>query len=76
MRSLSYYTPKILVSNVGSLVPKMREVSKFILWNKVNYAFVIETWLRSSVVDSVIDIPSYSVVQRDHQSDHHGGICL
>ena len=55
---------------------QMCEVSKFILVNKVNYAFIIETWLRSSVVDSVIDIPSYSVVQRDHQSDHHGGICL
>ena len=71
-----YYTPKIVVSNVRSLVPKMCEVSKFILRNKINYVFIIETWLMSSVVDSVIDIPSFSVLQRDHQSDHHGGICL
>ena len=49
-----------------SLVPKMCEVSEFIT----------ETWLRSSVVDSVIDIPGYSVLRRDRQSDHHVGICL
>ena len=60
-----------------SLVPKMCEVSEFILRNQVNYAFITETWLRSSVVDSVyIDIPGYSVLRRDRQSDHHGGTCL
>ena len=51
-------------------------MSEFILRNQVNYAFITETWLRSSVVDSVIDIPGYSVLRRDRQSDHHGGIYL
>ena len=74
--SRRYYTSKIVVSNVMSLVPKMCEVSEFILRNQVNYAFITETWIRSSVVDSVIDIPGFSVLRRDRQSDHHGRICL
>ena len=76
MKSLVDITHKIMVSNMMSLVPKMCEVNEFILRNQVNYAFITETWLRSSVVDSVIDIQGFSVLRRDRQSDHHGGICL
>jgi hypothetical protein len=74
---ISYnYTPKIIVANVMSLVPKMCEVSEFILRNQIGLAFIAETWLKSSVVDSIIDIPGYSVLRRDRSSDSHGGVCL
>ena len=37
----------------------------------------IKLTMRSSPhIDSVIDIPGYSILRRDRQSDHHGGICL
>ena len=52
-----------MVSIVMSLVPKMREVSEFILPNQVSLAFITESWLKSSVCDSVIDIPGYSVLR-------------
>ena len=74
--STHYFTPKIMVSNVMSLVLKMSEVSEFILCNQVSLAFITETWLKSSVCDSVIDIPGYSVLRKDCSSESHGGICF
>ena len=65
-----------MVSNVMSLVPKMTEVSEFILRNKVSLALITETWLKSSVCDSVIDIPGYTVLRKDRSYESHGGICL
>ena len=66
----------IMVSNVMSLAPKTCEVSEFVLRNKVSLAFITETWLKSFVSDSVIDIPGYSVLRRDRSSNGHGGTCL
>ena len=74
--STHHFTPKIMVSNVMSLVPKMSEVSEFILRNQVSLAFITESWLKSSVCDSVIDIPGYSVLRKERVSESHGGICL
>ena len=74
--SNSYHVPKIMVTNVMSIVPKMSEVSEFVLRNKVSLAFITETWLQSSIAASIIDIPGYSVLRRDRSSDHHGGVCL
>ena len=74
--STHHFTPKIMVSNVMSLVPKMSEVREFILRNQVSLAFITESWLKSSVCDSVIDIPGYSVLRKDRASESHGGICL
>jgi len=47
-------TPKIMVSNVMSLVPKMSEFSEFILRNQVSLAFITESWLKSSVVTRLL----------------------
>ena len=54
----------------------MTKVSEFILRNQVGLAFITETWSKSSVCDSVIDIPGYSVLQKDRSNESHGGICL
>ena len=65
-----------MISNVMSLVPKMTEVSELILRNEVSLAFITESWLKSSVCDSLIDIPGYSVLRKDRSNESHGGICL
>ena len=74
--SNSFYVPKMMVTNVMSIVPKMSEVCEFVLRNNVSLAFITETWFQSSIAFSVIDIPGYSVLRRDRSSDHHGGVCL
>ena len=75
-RSMHYFAPRIMISNVMSLVPKITEVSEFILRNQVSLAFITETWLKSSVCVSLIDIPGYSVLRKDRSNESHGGICL
>ena len=59
-----------------SLAPKIVEVEEFIVRNKVSMAFITETWLKSTVVDSVVGISGYSIIRRDRSSEEHGGVCL
>lgn len=35
-----------------------------------------ETWLKSTILDSVIHIPGYSIIRRDRRVEDHGGVCL
>lgn len=65
-----------MVTNVMSLAPKITEMQEFIERNKISLAFVAETWLKSAVEDTVVDIPGFSVVRRDRASNAHGGVCL
>ena len=70
------FVPKIMVNNLMSLVPNILEVEEFINRSNVSLAFITETWSKSTVTDSVIDIPGYSVIRRDRSSEEHGGLCL
>lgn len=72
----SYHAPKIMVADAMSLTPKITEVQEFIDRNKVSLALVTETWLKSAVEDTVVDIPGFSIVRRDRASNAHGGVCL
>lgn len=72
----SYQAPKIMVADAMSLAPKITEVQEFTDRNKVTLAFVTETWLKSAVEDTVVDIPGFSIVRRDRASNAHGNVCL
>lgn len=66
-----------MVSDVMSLVPKIDEIQEFLLRTKINLAVITETWLKDSVVDSVVDIPGYTIVRKDTRIvNSHGGVCL
>lgn len=64
-----------MLANVMSLAPKMDEVSEFITRNHINLAFVTETWLKDSVLDTVVDIPGFAIVREDRKTLEHGGVC-
>ena len=67
--------PKILLTNVMSLVPKIDELREFLFRCEINVAFITETWLKELIPDSVIAIPGYTTFRRDRGKDNHGGIC-
>ena len=67
--------PVVMLANVMSLVPKIDEVTEFIVRNKINLSLITETWLKESVPDSVIDIPGFTLLRRDRLSQIHGGVC-
>lgn len=71
----NYNVPKVLLTNVRSLVPKIDEISEFITRNEIYFTFITETWLRSSISDGVISIPNFALVRRDRKTDNHGGVC-
>ena len=65
-----------MITNVRSLTTKIDEVQEFLNRNDISIAFITETWLRPAIVDSVIDIPGYTVLRKDRISDNHDGVCL
>ena len=69
------YVPKIMLSNVMSLVPKVDEVHEFIHRNQISLVFITETWLEASIPDSVVNIPGFSKIRRDRINKSHGGVC-
>ena len=68
--------PRICVSNVRSLAPKIDKVSEFLLRHQIDLAFITETWLKESIDDSVISIYGYCVFRRDRKTDCPGGVCI
>ena len=51
-------------------------MQEFLNRNDISIAFITETWLRPAIVDSVINIPGYTVLRKDRMSDNHGGVCI
>ena len=47
-------TPKLMLTNVLSLTPKIDEVREFITRNEIDLALITETWLKESVSDTVV----------------------
>ena len=72
----SFFVPKIMITNVRSLTPKIEEVQEFVNRNDITMAFITEPWLKPTIMDSVINIPGYTVLRKDRASDNHGVVCL
>ena len=67
--------PKLILTNVTPLTPKIDEVREFIIRNEIDLALIKETWLKESVSDTVVDIPEFTLLRRDRKSENHGGVC-
>lgn len=61
----TYNSPKVLLSNVRSLVTKIDGIREFVLRSNVHLAFITETWLRPSISDGVVSIPDFVVIGKD-----------
>ena len=74
--SVTLKVPDVMLANVTSLVPKIDEITEFIVHNKINLSFITETWFKESVLHSVINIPGFTLLRRDRSSQIHGGYVL
>lgn len=61
----TYNSPKVLLSNVRSLVTKIDGIREFVLRSNVHLAFITETWLRPSISDGVVSIPDFVIIGKD-----------
>ena len=71
-----HHVPKLMVSNVMSLAPKIDEVQEFFLRSDFSLAFITETWLKETIADSAVSIPGYTIIRKDRTTNNHGGVCL
>ena len=56
---------------------KVDELALFLRTNNVDIACITETWLKSTVPSSAINIAGYSVVRNDrHDEIIGGGVCV
>ena len=69
----SYDFPVIIKTNSQSLVPKIDELTLYLKNNIVDIACITETWLKSIVPPSVINIEGYDVLRNDRRDDVIGG---
>ena len=72
----SMFVPSLILCNVMSLVPKINEVRPYVINTNADVAVFTETWLKSSILDSVIDIPGFRIIRKDRMERIHGGVCL
>ena len=61
--------------NVCSLRNKIHEIHQILFTHKIHILSVNETWLDSSVADSIISVPGYSLYRKDRNL-HGGGVCF
>ena len=73
----SYDFPVIINTNSQSLVPKIDELTLYLKNNNVDIACITETWLKSTVPSSIINIDGYDVLRNDRRDDViGGGVCI
>ena len=65
-----------MVSNVMSLAPKIDKVQEFLLRSDISLAFIMETWLKETIVDSAVHIPGYIIIRKERVVNNHGGVCF
>ena len=58
-----------------SITPKIDEIRSVVLDLKIDIAAFTETWLRDSILDTIIDIPGYQIYRKDRNGELHSGVC-
>ena len=71
---LSY--PRILYTNIRSLLPKIEETRILCSLKKPDVVCITETWLDSSVDSSLIHISGYSLCRNDRKDRRGGGVAV
>ena len=70
------HVPKVLLTNVMSLVAKVDELREFLPCYEISLAFITETCLKGLIQDSVVTIPGYTTFRRDRGKDNHSRVLI
>lgn len=71
-----YDIPTILSTNVRALAKKVDEIQQIAQLNSVGAICIPETWLSSSIPDSCVAIPGFSLIRKDRVNTIGGGVCI
>ena len=63
-----------MVTGITSQVSKVEGIQESINRDQIIIVIVTENRLRSTIMDSVVDITGYSLIRKDRSSDCHAGV--
>ena len=76
LSQITEFVPKMMLTNVMSLVPKIDELCILTHQHSLDAVFVTESWSRESVCDNHATLFDYHLVRRDRTFSLHGGVCM
>ena len=68
--------PKILLTNIQSLKPKLDELSLVVSNNLPDIVCLTETWLSPEIESNLVDISSFSLIRNDRKLKRVGGTAV
>ena len=68
--------PRLLISNVRSLLPKIDELEIVCKENEADLVCITESWLHSGIPDSGVSLTKYLIFRNDRLTTIGGGVCI
>ncbi|CAB4042635.1 Hypothetical predicted protein, partial [Paramuricea clavata] len=75
-RDNNFPLPTLLVANVRSIINKIDELELVAQINQVEVICITESWLNTSVVDSMISLSNFIQFRNDRTYSCGGGVCI
>ena len=75
-RDNNFQLPTLLVANVRSIINKIDELELVAQINQVEVICITESWLNTSVVDSMISLSNFIQFRNDRTYSCGGGVCI
>ena len=75
-RDNNFQLPTLLVANVRSIINKIDQLELVAQINQVEVICITESWLNTSVVDSMISLSNFIQFRNDRTYSCGGGVCI
>ena len=76
VNSEDFCYPRLLISNVQSILPKIDELEIVCDDNEVDLVCITESWLHSGILDSGVSLTNYLIFRNDCLTTTGGGVCI
>ena len=76
VNSEDFCLPRLLISNVRSILPKIDELQIVCDDNEVDLVCITESWLHSGILDSGVSLTNYLIFRNDRLTTTGGGVCI
>ena len=72
----NFYMPRLLLTNVRSLIPKSDELEVVANVNEADIICITETWLTPDIPDSALSYSNFALFRNDRTVSIGGGVCI
>ena len=72
----NFYMPRLLLTNVRSLIPKIEELEVVANVNDADIICITEAWLTPNIPDSALSYSNFVLFRNDRTVSIGGGVCI